>query len=114
MAKSPPMFSLSYAAEKFGNAVSCLVGSGPHQKRLYSAYQSFHVLRPDDFDSYSELKERYEDILRRLTVVRDQPAELGYVPATLDKMDDQEAADLAQKVFEMYVLIEAVRADGSK
>jgi hypothetical protein len=103
------MFNLNYAAEKFGTAIYSLIGTGSHQKRLHSAYSSFHVLRPDDFQSYPDLKDLYEEIMRRLTVVRDQPKEIGYVPATLAQMNDQEAAEIATKILDMYIMIQAER-----
>ncbi|SRR6266436_10447331 len=92
------MGDLRYANEKFHTAAYALARNGSLKKRLHSAYMSFHPIQAKDFAD-PELRALYEEIMRRLTVVED--ADKGYVPATLEKMTDEEADAVSSLIMEL-------------
>jgi tRNA G10 N-methylase Trm11 len=101
------MSNLNFAAEKLGRALYHLVGTGTHQKRLHFAFTSFRPLQLDDFNSHPKLKKSYEDIMRRLMVVKDDQKD--DVPTKLEKMTNEEAVELTEMLVDLYVLTEAAR-----
>jgi hypothetical protein len=101
------MDPLAYPWEKFSNAVYALASEGPLQERILAAYMSFHVLTAKDFTD-PDLREQFEEIERRLTVVKDDPQK-GFVPATLDRMSDAEAREVASLIVEMTFSIASER-----
>jgi len=105
------MSDIHYANEKFYNAVDSLCGDGPLKTRIHYAFMSFHPVQASDFAD-AELRAKYEEIRRRLTVVKDGPEDRGYVLNTLDAMSDDEARQLSHLIVELAFNIEDVCARG--
>jgi hypothetical protein len=103
---------LSYPWEKFSTAIYSLAGEGPLQKRIYAAYGSFHTLRPDNFTDHPDLRDQYEEIMGRLTAIKNP--EKGHVPATLEQMSDDEARKVATLIIEMAFAITSARLWAAK
>lgn len=94
---------LSYPYEKFSIAVSGMASSAASiQRRLESAYMSFHPVRAEDFKD-PEMRETYEEIMAGLTKVKD-PVK-GHVPATLALMPDAEAERIAGLIVDLFFSI---------
>jgi hypothetical protein len=98
------MKNYSYAHEKFGTAVQSLATSSSSiQDRLHSAFMSFHPVQARDFKE-PEVREAYEEIMQRLTAVKDDPHSLGTVRVTLNQMSDHEASEIAQLICDFYLV----------
>ncbi len=97
---------LSYPFEKFMVAVDALATSPERlQDRLHSAFMTFHTIRVEDFDD-PDMQSALNEIMDRLTKVRD--AEKGYVPATVEQMSDEDAKDVAELIFGLFMDIARV------
>ena len=89
--------------EKFMVAVDVLATSPASlQKRLEGAYRSFIDIEPEDFDD-DEMQATFEQIRSRLTRV--QQGQIDAVSATCRQMSDQEAAEVADFIFSLFLRI---------
>ena len=89
--------------EKFMVAVDVLATSPASlQKRLEGAYRSFIEIEPKDFDD-DEMKATFEQIRSRLTRV--QHGQIDAIAATCRQMSDQEAAEVADFIFSLFLRI---------
>jgi hypothetical protein len=93
---------LTHLFEKFMVAVDVLAtSSAPLQKRLEGAYRSF-MEEPTDFDD-KEMQGTFEQIHSRLTKV--QHGQIDSIAATCKQMSDQEAAEIADFIFSLFLRI---------
>ena len=89
--------------EKFMVAVDVLATSPASlQKRLEGAYRSFIDIEPKDFDD-DEMQATFEQIRSRLT--RIQHGQIDAIAATCRQMSDQEAAEVADFIFSLFLRI---------
>ena len=89
--------------EKFMVAVDVLATSPASiQKRLEGAYRSFMDIEPKDFDD-EEMQTTFEQIRSRLTSV--QHGQIDSIAATCRQMSDQEAAEIADFIFGLFLRI---------
>ena len=89
--------------EKFMVAVDVLATSPASlQKRLEGAYRSFIDIEPKDFDD-DEMQATFEQIRSRLTRV--QHGQIDAIAATCRQMSDQEAAEVADFIFSLFLRI---------
>ncbi len=89
--------------EKFMVAVDVLATSPASlQKRLEGAYRSFIDIEPEDFDD-DEMQATFEEIRSRLTRV--QQGQIDAIAATCRQMSDQEAAEVADFIFSLFLRI---------
>ena len=89
--------------EKFMVAVDVLDTSPASlQKRLEGAYRSFMDIEPKDFDD-EEMQTTFEQIRSRLTSV--QHGQIDSLAATCRQMSDQEAAEIADFIFGLFLRI---------
>jgi len=89
--------------EKFMVAVDVLATSPASlQKRLEGAYRSFIDIEPKDFDNH-EMQATFEQIRSRLTRV--QQGQIDAIAATCRQMSDQEAAEVADFIFSLFLRI---------
>ena len=89
--------------EKFMVAVDMLATSPASlQKRLEGAYGSFIDIEPEDFDD-DEMQATFEQIRSRLTRV--QQGQIDAIAATCRQMSDQEAAEVADFIFSLFLRI---------
>ncbi len=106
MGDNPRVRRLAYASEKFGMAVYELtVGNGRIKERLLSAYASraLPVWPPKDLPK--AIARRIEMLHARLTSIPASGSE-GRIAATLDKMSEDDASDLAGKMYELSAAID--------
>ena len=97
--------------EKFMVAVDVLAtSSAPLQKRLEGAYRSFMDVEPKDFDD-KEMQGTFEQIRSRLT--KAQHGEIDSIAATCKQMSDQEAAEIADFIFSLFLRISEKHYSGS-
>ena len=89
--------------ETFMVAVDVLATSPASlQKRLEGAYRSFMDIEPKDFDD-EEMQTTFEQIRSRLTSV--QHGQIDSIAATCRQMSDQEAAEIADFIFGLFLRI---------
>ena len=89
--------------EKFMVAVDVLATSPASlQKRLEGAYRSFIDIEPKDLDD-DEMQATFEQIRSRLTRV--QHGQIDAIAATCRQMSDQEAAEVADFIFSLFLRI---------
>ena len=89
--------------ENFMVAVDVLATSPASlQKRLEGAYRSFIDIEPEDFDD-DEMQATFEEIRSRLTRV--QQGQIDAIAATCRQMSDQEAAEVADFIFSLFLRI---------
>ena len=105
------MSDLNYAAEKFWSAIGSLAGNGPIKQRLESAFLHFHPIKPDDFAN-AETRKDYEDLMRRLTVVKDDAK--GHVPSTIAAMTEEQAENVTGLIVSLCHSIEWGSPRGSE
>ena len=87
--------------ENFTVAVDVLATSPASlQKRLEGAYRSFIDIEPKDFDD-EEMQATFEQIRSRLTRV--QHGQVDSIAATCRQMSDQEAAEVADFIFSLFL-----------
>jgi hypothetical protein len=97
--------------ERFMVAVDVLATSpAPLQKRLEGAYRSFIDIEPNDFDN-EEMQATFEQIRSRLTRV--QHGQIDSIAATCRQMSDQEAAEIADFIFGLFLRIAEKRHSSS-
>ena len=97
--------------EKFMVGVDMLPTSPASlQKRLEEAYRSFIDLEPKDFDD-KEMQVTFEQIRSRLTRV--QHGQTDSIAATCRQMSDQEAAEVADFIFGLFLRIAEKRHSSS-
>jgi hypothetical protein len=89
--------------EKFMVAVELLATSPASiQRRLEGAYRSFTDIEPRDFED-EEMQVTFEQIRSRLT--RIQHGQIDSIAATCRQMSDQEAAEVADFIFSLFLKI---------
>jgi hypothetical protein len=94
---------LTHLFEKFMVAVDMLATSPASlQKRLEGAYRSFIDVEAKDFDD-KEMQVTFEQIRSRLTRV--QNGQTDSITATCRQMSDQEAAEVADFIFALFLRI---------
>ena len=94
---------LTHLFEKFIVAVDVLAtSSAPIQKRVEGAYRSFIDVEPKDFDD-KEMQGTFEQIRSRLT--KPQHGQIDSIAATCEQMSDQEAAEIADFIFSLFLRI---------
>ena len=76
--------------------------SAPLQKRLEGAYRSFIDVEAKDFDD-KEMQSTFEQIRSRLT--KGQHGQIDSIAATCKQMSDQEAAEIADFIFSLFLRI---------
>jgi hypothetical protein len=92
---------LNHLFEKFMIAVDVLATSPASlQKRLEGAYRSFTDIEPKDFDD-GEMQATFEQIRSRL--MRVKHGEIDFIAATCTQMSDQEAAEVADFIFSLFL-----------
>jgi hypothetical protein len=90
-----------YAFGKLEQAIEELVGAGGIKKRLKFASMALVPIFPEDFPD--PLRGEYASIREALTwVPPEQGSSQGLLEATLDAMTEEEADDLAKKLFSLY------------
>jgi hypothetical protein len=72
------------------------------QRRLEGAYRSFMDIEPKDFDD-EEMQTTFEQIRSRLTRV--QHGQIDSIASTCRQMSDQEAAEIADFIFGLFLRI---------
>ena len=72
------------------------------QRRLEGAYRSFIDIEPKDFDD-AELEVTFEQIRSRLT--RFRHGQIDSIAATCRQMSDQEAVEIADFIFSLFLRI---------
>jgi hypothetical protein len=99
------MLTTSYVYEKLSTAVRILATNTENlQTRLEFAYTGPLIkLREDNF-ARADQKKLLGEIKEVITAIDGNP-ELGRVRATLNKMSDDDARELAKKVFDLYISI---------
>jgi hypothetical protein len=94
---------LTHLYERFMVPVEVLATSpGSLQKRLEGPYRSFIDIEPKDFDD-EEMQVTFEQIRSRLTRV--QRGKIDSITATCRQMSDQEAAEVADFIFSLFLRI---------
>ena|SRR5262245_6934525 len=89
--------------EKFMVAVDVLATTpAPIQKRLEGAYKSFVDVQSEDFDD-TEMQVTFEQIRSRLS--RGQHGQTDSVAASCRQMSDQEASEVADFIFSLFLRI---------
>ena len=89
--------------EKFMVAVDMLATSPASiQKRLEGAYRSFTDIEPRDFED-DEMQVTFEQIRSRLT--RIEQGQIDSITATCRQMSDQEATEVADFIFSLFLRI---------
>lgn len=97
--------ALSYPYEKFMVAVTTLATSPRDiRQRVYSAFMSFMTLQSRDFDDFPDIKKEFDLLMRELTKVSATGDE-GQVMATLKAGSEDDAAELAAKIVEIFFMI---------
>jgi hypothetical protein len=95
--------SLTQLYEKLMVAVEVLATSPASlQRRLEGAYRSFIDIEPKDFGD-AELEATFEQIRSRIT--RLQHGQMDPIAATCRQMSDQEAAEVADFIFSLFLII---------
>ncbi len=89
--------------EKFMVAAEVLATSPASlQRRLEGAYRSFIDIQPKDFDD-EEMEATFEQIRSRITRV--QHGQIDSIAATCRQMSDQEAVEVADFIFSLFLRI---------
>ena len=89
--------------EKFMVAAEVLATSPASlQRRLEGAYRSFIDIQPKDFDD-EEMEATFEQIRSRITRV--EHGQIDSIAATCRQMSDQEAAEVADFIFSLFLRI---------
>ncbi len=89
--------------EKFMVAAEVLATSPASlQRRLEGAYRSFIDIQPKDFDD-EEMEATFEQIRSRITRV--QHGQIDSLAATCRQMSDQEAVEVADFIFSLFLRI---------
>lgn len=91
----------AYAREKFGTALSEMATSTKSlQDRLHAAYMAFRTVNASDLRD-AKARSKLKEILKRLTAAKHDP-DGRIVRIALDRMNDQEAQEIATLIFELY------------
>jgi hypothetical protein len=94
------MATLDYVWEKLYQATHGLaVGQGNIKERLFNAFLSLNVLHDDDFPA--ELQESFGALVEQITRVEPRGGE-GTIQATINTIDDDEAAQMAETIVSLY------------
>lgn len=95
------MHNLSYSVEKLGDTVGTLVtGKGRIKERLVDSYaHSLALVDPNALPDH--LKTMLLDVMDELTNTP-PVADEGSVSATLNKMDEDKAVEIADKILGIY------------
>ena len=93
---------MSYRGEKFNGAVNILVsGSDRIQERLFNAVAYNNFIALDREFPEEELYKEFKDLMDELT--KEEPiGNEGSWKATIEKMSEEKASELAIKIVEIY------------
>jgi len=107
--------NLDYASEKLTSAIRALATSSASlQDRLsFVCKRDFHTLDRGGILPTKEFKERFSDIVTRLTANPIPGSNAGSLQDTLSQMDNREAEAIAEAIFDLYREIESHRMEGS-
>ena len=104
------MRDLNYTREKLFVAIRSLAtGRGDVRARLVEAYDSFHVLTPEDFPVELQNDWRWVmDELTRYGVKRDPQGRIYYnaVENTMRRVRRETAGRIAERIFWIYLRVE--------
>ena len=99
---------LSYAVEKYMGAVHTLATSDlPLTRRLAGVANGLITLNSKDFPS-DELWKRHSEIWEDLTWNDDVRQDEGKIDATMRVMLDHDAHQLAQRVFDFFLVLHEI------
>ena len=90
------MSELDYVSQTLAKAVLALGRPGGIAERMKSAHREWHPITADKVPA--ELRKKWQSIIDRLTVVKDD--EQGHVPATIDSLSDDDLNDLAMDIMD--------------
>ena len=91
--------------DRFHKAALALVGAGTVKQRLATAYRRYlHDLDPDMLPR--EVRSDFQALTSKLTSAR-AVGGLGVVEATVRKMSDSEATRCAERILEMFYMLES-------
>jgi hypothetical protein len=97
-----PKIHLSYAIEKYGDAVSQLAtGRARIKERVHGAYLAIHLVRPEE-NLPPKLRAAHAWIWEQMT---GRPAERegeGSIKAAVRRMSEGEAAEIADRILHVY------------
>jgi hypothetical protein len=97
--------------ERFIVAVELLATSPASlQRRLEGAYRSVISIEPKDFDD-EEMEATFEQIRSRIMTI--QHGQIDSIAATCRQMSDQEAAEIADFIFSLFLRIAEKRLSSS-
>lgn len=86
----------SYAREKFEQAVANMaIDRGTLEKRIYSAWLTFHTVKPGAFEEDEALAEAWSDLQRML---KDAEAGTNSLERGLNKIEEAEVDRLADQI----------------
>lgn len=98
---------MSNAWESFFAATAVLASAGPVKHRLFEAYRS-HLLGLDQEDLPKEIREEFSSICSCMSCVRPLRGETAE-QATVRKMSDVEAGQIAVRIVNMLGVIARVQ-----
>lgn len=88
-------------------AVLCLVGDGSLRERVFGAYGAgLKAITPQDLPRSARVD--FAKIIEPLTRVPGEGGD-GDVLATLERIDDQETTEIAEKIFHLYAHVSAAK-----
>lgn len=90
------MSERNYAREKFEQAVANMaVGRGALEKRVFSAWQTIHTVKPGAFEGDEALQEAWADLNRMFT---DAEAGTNSLERGLNKVEEAQVDRLADQI----------------
>ena len=97
------MADFKYTYAKFSDSVGILVThQGTLRERIVYAFAPFLTISPQDFPD--ELGQRFDDLMKWATTVKDEGDE-GDIAATVREMPDDEVASLAREIRDLEYLM---------
>lgn len=90
------MSELDYVSQTLAKAVLVLGRPGGIAERMKAAYAEWHPITADKLPA--ELRNKWQSIIDRLTVVKDD--EQDHVPATIDSLSDDDLNELAMDIMD--------------
>ena len=102
---------MSYAQDKFSEAMDCVTSVGPLQSRLAAAAHYLIRLTADEDFPDHEQRGTWQRIMHDLTHIQLE-ADEGSFAATTKRMDDSEALRVAREILHLYVRL--VRQDAER
>jgi hypothetical protein len=94
---------MSYAWEKFHEAIRSLVGPGSQRERLVNA-MVYHIIYVTPDEVPSEIKDEFRQFREGFALVEAKGGE-GNIKATIDEMDDAEVNKMILHIINMHYII---------